>query len=230
MHGFPGYDIDDVRPTLVQVLNGEKPANTAAIRVDIVPGTQADSLVVLDRRTIFTHPVTAARTELLTVAQRDRPKPLTLSGALKLLDDPKSRLLVNAKSGRAAVEIPALSVMTDEGEVEARVRLMRPMERPTCPAKDMGETHWRVANEETFAKAWEREVAQLPEYVKTTLHVVSGLLLPIWKRLPRNRAVSIASRPTPASASSRERFRPPGSPPSSTRPQQSCPSIKRSWA
>lgn len=40
VHGFPGYDIDDVRPTLVQVLNGEKPANTAAIRVDIVPGTQ----------------------------------------------------------------------------------------------------------------------------------------------------------------------------------------------
>ena len=40
VHGFPGYDIDDARPTLVQVLNGEKPANTAAIRVDIVPGTQ----------------------------------------------------------------------------------------------------------------------------------------------------------------------------------------------
>ena len=40
VHGFPGYDIDDARPTLVQVLDGEKPANTAAIRVDIVPGTQ----------------------------------------------------------------------------------------------------------------------------------------------------------------------------------------------
>jgi len=40
VHGFPGYDIDDARPTLVQLLNGEKPANTARIRVDIVPGTQ----------------------------------------------------------------------------------------------------------------------------------------------------------------------------------------------
>jgi CubicO group peptidase (beta-lactamase class C family)/predicted transcriptional regulator YdeE len=40
VHGFPGYDVDDSRPTLVQVLDGEKPANTAAVHVDTVPGTQ----------------------------------------------------------------------------------------------------------------------------------------------------------------------------------------------
>jgi CubicO group peptidase (beta-lactamase class C family) len=40
VHGFPGYDVDEKVPTIVQVLNGEKPANTPAIRVDFVPGTQ----------------------------------------------------------------------------------------------------------------------------------------------------------------------------------------------
>lgn len=40
VHGFPGYDVDDPLPTLVQVLNGEKPSNTDPIRVDTVPGTQ----------------------------------------------------------------------------------------------------------------------------------------------------------------------------------------------
>jgi CubicO group peptidase (beta-lactamase class C family)/predicted transcriptional regulator YdeE len=40
VHGFPGYDVDAPRPTLVQVLNGEKPANTDPIRVDTVPGTK----------------------------------------------------------------------------------------------------------------------------------------------------------------------------------------------
>lgn len=40
VHGFPGYDVDEARPTLVQIFNGEKPANTMPIRVDIVPGTQ----------------------------------------------------------------------------------------------------------------------------------------------------------------------------------------------
>src|SRR6266851_3258161 len=39
VHGFPGYDVDEKVATLVQIFNGEKPANTAPIRVDFVPGT-----------------------------------------------------------------------------------------------------------------------------------------------------------------------------------------------
>jgi CubicO group peptidase (beta-lactamase class C family) len=38
VHGFPGYAQGDPVPTLVQVLNGEKPANTPAIRLMSVPG------------------------------------------------------------------------------------------------------------------------------------------------------------------------------------------------
>jgi len=39
VHGFPGYEAESPLPTLRQVLDGSKPANTAAIRVDIVPGS-----------------------------------------------------------------------------------------------------------------------------------------------------------------------------------------------
>ncbi len=39
VHGFPGYASGAPIPTLVQILNGEKPANTPAIFVDTVPGT-----------------------------------------------------------------------------------------------------------------------------------------------------------------------------------------------
>lgn len=38
VHGFPGYASDETVPSLVQVLNGEKPANTPAILVNIEPG------------------------------------------------------------------------------------------------------------------------------------------------------------------------------------------------
>jgi len=41
VHGFPGYDVDAPMPTLVQIFNGEKPANTAPIRVDFEPGTKS---------------------------------------------------------------------------------------------------------------------------------------------------------------------------------------------
>jgi CubicO group peptidase (beta-lactamase class C family) len=40
VHGFPGYAADEPVPTLVQIFNGEKPANTAPIRLDFVPGSQ----------------------------------------------------------------------------------------------------------------------------------------------------------------------------------------------
>jgi CubicO group peptidase (beta-lactamase class C family) len=41
VHGFPGYAPDAPLPTLRQILDGVKPANTDSIRVDIVPGTQS---------------------------------------------------------------------------------------------------------------------------------------------------------------------------------------------
>lgn len=40
VHGFPGYDVDAPLPSLVQILNGERPANTEPIRVESVPGTK----------------------------------------------------------------------------------------------------------------------------------------------------------------------------------------------
>ena len=40
VHGFPGYDVDEKVPTLVQIFNGDRPANTPPIRVDLVPGTK----------------------------------------------------------------------------------------------------------------------------------------------------------------------------------------------
>ena len=40
VHGFPGYAPDEKIPTLPQVLDGAEPANTAAVRVDMEPGTK----------------------------------------------------------------------------------------------------------------------------------------------------------------------------------------------
>lgn len=39
VHGFPGYAAGEPVPSLIDVLDGRKPANTDPIRVDIVPGT-----------------------------------------------------------------------------------------------------------------------------------------------------------------------------------------------
>src|ERR1041384_6050520 len=38
VHGFPGYSAGAPIPTLVQVLNGDQPANTSPIRLEAIPG------------------------------------------------------------------------------------------------------------------------------------------------------------------------------------------------
>ena len=144
----------------------------------------AEGFTVTGRQTIYTHPGTGAETRLLTIAQRTRNRPVTLDDALAYLDEPSARLLVNERSGRAAVQIPATSIMLDDGEIERRVRLIRPMESHTVPVKMMGETHWIEAERNDFATAWNAEVANVPAFSDSTIHVVAGLLLPIWKRLP----------------------------------------------
>jgi len=167
---------------------------TARIEGAIASGTydtgletlRAESFAVTDRQVIYTHPRTGAETSLLTITERKRNHPVTLDAALAELDDPRAKLLINERSGRAAVQIPTTSVMLDDGEIERRVRLIRPMEAHNVPIRMMGETHWVEADRDAFASAWEVEVAEVPEFADSTLHMVTGLLLPIWKRLPND--------------------------------------------
>jgi hypothetical protein len=98
--------------------------------------------------------------------------------------DPRAVLLVNAQSGRAAVQVPAPSAMLDDGEVERRVRLVRPMERTALSVAALEQSHWQRSDRAAFAEAWARELAEIPPFTESHLHIVTGLLLPIWKRLP----------------------------------------------
>ncbi|WP_338829127.1 strawberry notch-like NTP hydrolase domain-containing protein [Bradyrhizobium sp. 27S5] len=165
---------------------------TARIEGAVASGTydvgletlRAESFVVTDRRTIYVHPGTGAETRLLTITQRQRNHPVSLDDALGRLSDPRAILLVNERSGRAAVQVPAPSFMLDDGEIEQRVRLIRPMEQHSVPLKMMAESHWVEADRKRFTAAWLAELAEIPAFTESTIHVVAGLLLPIWKRLP----------------------------------------------
>jgi hypothetical protein len=147
---------------------------------------RAESFVVTDRQAIYTHPRTGAETRLLTITERKRNRPVTLDGALDHLRDPRAMLLINEQSGRAAVQIPTTSVMLDDGDVERRVRLVRPTEAHNMPHNAMADTRWIEADRDAFATAWAAEIAQVPEFTDSVLHMVTGLLLPIWRRLPND--------------------------------------------
>ena len=144
---------------------------------------RAESLLITGRRAIATH-ATGAETTLYEVARKDRNQPLALVDALDLAGTHRGVLLVNTQSHRAAVQVPAPSLTLDDGTVERRVRLIRPMERPSMPVEALDATHWRKTDAGTFSDLWTREFDHVPEFSTSRFHVVTGLLLPIWKRLP----------------------------------------------
>jgi len=147
----------------------------------------ADRMTVKARQLVYTHPVTGAQSHLLTIERMDRNKPMALADALGLAArDRQAKLMINGKSGRSAVQIPTRSVMFDDGSIQPRVALIRPMDEIRFEVRQLNETNWEEVDEQRFSAAWNTEVADLPEFSVSTMHVVSGLLLPIWKLLPQD--------------------------------------------
>jgi len=144
----------------------------------------AESFEITERRTIYTHAATGAETRNYRVRRKDRNRPLGLDEAHKLALRHQGELIVNPVSNRAAVRISAPSRMYDDGSVEERVRLVRPMGRETMSVRDYGASRWQPSQQTHFATLWEKEVSDVPEFSTTEFHVITGLLLPIWDRLP----------------------------------------------
>ena len=154
-----------------------------------VETVRADSLAIAGRETLYEHPGTGAVTELVEILRRDKLEPLAADVALEIGarepgPDAAPRLAVNARSKRAAVLLPAPSRMFDDGGVQERLRLLRPATRETMARAELDASNWRRADEAHWRMLWEHEIAELPTHRESRFWLASGLLLPVWDRLP----------------------------------------------
>ena len=167
------------------LLEARTEAVIAAGTFDVgVETLNAESFRVAERRTVHTHATTGAETRCYRVLRKDRNRPLPLADAIAAARAPGAHLVVNTQSGRAAVQVPAASLMQDDGRVEARTRLIRPMTRETVALDEFNRSHWQPVAAERFAPLWQAECARVPEFTESEFHIITGLLLPIWDRLP----------------------------------------------
>ncbi|KMO30739.1 strawberry notch family protein [Methylobacterium aquaticum] len=165
---------------LALVIEGAISAGVYDIGVEVLT---AESFVVTDREVAYTHPQSGARTHLLTITERRRVRPLDLETALTYIEE-GYQPVVNGKSGRPALMGKAASETREDGSVVPRVRLVRPLQRQVLDRDQYARSSFEEVSAEAFVAAWKAELASLPEFEERSLHVVTGLLLPIWDRLP----------------------------------------------
>ena len=154
-----------------------------------VETVRADSLTLESREAVFVHAASGAATALCAIRRRDRLNPLTADGALRMRSEAlaagrRARLVANPRSGRAALVVPAPARMLDDGGVEDRFRLVRPAGRDTMAGEALAASSWQDAAPEHWRALWEAELKTLPTHAESRLWLVSGLLLPLWDRLP----------------------------------------------
>ena len=176
---------NDLFTAFEELLNARiEAAITAGMHDAGLETIRAESLIVTDRRTVWKHD-NGAETRLFTIERKDRNRPISVDDALAIRG---GKLLINERSHRAAVRTSATSLMLDDGSMQRRFRLVRPMQRDTISVEDFASSHWKETDEAEFAEVWNAEVAGIPEFSNSTFHLVTGLLLPIWRRLPESNA------------------------------------------
>lgn len=149
---------------------------------------KGDTFKLLNREVLYTHPTTKSTTYCSEIEVGERVLPLGAEAALELVEEfhreqpqgGSNRLIINDKSGRAAVVFPTAAVVDRHGNVVSRVRLVRPSKEEKLSEFDFGVSQWREAALDEWRVAWQEEINKTPDYKTSRIFMVSGLLLPVW--------------------------------------------------
>ena len=145
---------------------------------------EADRLEVIEAETIRTDLSTGAQTALVTFDLKQRRSILNVEAALAQAAATAHRLVVNTRSGRAAVAELGLTTTNGEDRLVAAVRLHRPDHQQVVPQTAFEESAWTDTDRNAWIDVWEADAAGLDPWRTRRLTLATGLLLPIWGRLP----------------------------------------------
>ena len=165
-------------------IDAARQAGTLDLGVETIA---VDDFAVLSDTLLRTDTASGATTHLLELEITRSLRPLTLESLAEHhgLDLPNHRLVHNARSGRVALLRPARGLLGDDGERIARVELIRPLKRSHLTAEQLEESHWTPIDRAKFEALWRAEAdeaAATPKHER--LHLATGLLLPVWDKLP----------------------------------------------
>ena len=166
-------------------VNAAREAGTLDVGVETI---MVDRAKVVEDVVLRTDQRTGAQSHLLSIEVEKRFRPTSVERILSLADNsPRSKFMLNEKSGKAALVEKARSLMEDDGELLPRVRLIRPIRTDYMLVKDLEESAWKEIPRTKFTELWNTEVEEaLTRTTTEMIYLATGLLLPIWSSLPRD--------------------------------------------
>jgi hypothetical protein len=146
----------------------------------------AEDLQVLSEEVVREDAATGAETRLVRFALRTRRAFVGAEEALARREALAGAglLVINGRSGRAAVAELGLTTTDDKDRLLPAVRLIRPEARSFETAQAFEESAWAVAEIDAWRAAWDDEIAAADPWRTRELTLATGLLLPVWARLP----------------------------------------------
>ncbi|WP_199192291.1 strawberry notch-like NTP hydrolase domain-containing protein [Chlorogloea sp. CCALA 695] len=144
---------------------------------------RSEGFRVLERTVIYQHPRTEALSHAVKIEQKQRTKITLVNTAIEKARLYNGQLCINEKSGGVAVVTATSTLIGDDGENISRVNLLRPLGNSKLTMQDFHDSTWRNLSMDKFTSAWNQELQDLPEFTYSNFYLVTGLLLPIWKKL-----------------------------------------------
>jgi hypothetical protein len=148
---------------------------------------RVESFEVLGDELLRADPVTGAETRLVSLEVKRHLRPLRFKRLVRTheIGTRHAIPLRNARSSKIALSVPARRFIADDGAVIERRRLLRPLKSANWTCDALSESLWEEIGVTEFAKAWRTEEEQAANSpVTERVHLATGLLLPVWKRLP----------------------------------------------
>jgi predicted RNA methylase len=169
-------------------------AGTLDVGVETIP---VDTFDIIEDRIVRTDRRSGATTHLLKIEIARRLRPMRLERLQALRGTRRDAVpMLNSRSGKAALRTRARSLMSEEGLPIPRYELIRPLKREYVACDLLEETSWSEVSRAAFEAAWKAEVREAEATLRReTIHLATGLLLPVWDKLPEDhvQVIRIAS-------------------------------------
>jgi hypothetical protein len=164
-------------------IDAAREAGTLDVGVETI---LAEKMVMTGEHVLRRDPNSGAETRLVSIELHRKKRTTSFERLRQEWGHTRdAECLFNERSGKVAFKIPSYSFTEDDGSVVRTYDLIRPTGHTRMTDERLAESHWGPIDDARFETIWRGEVEDaLVTLDVETIHLATGLLLPVWNRLP----------------------------------------------